>query len=143
MTHQFIVSSRGDEVKLNSSLDATDLDLAKNDDNMMIAEDSDKELAPQFSIQAANVELSGSSLSGDPTLSAIPNPLVRTWVVEPELTKNFSLMEEPMQKCRKRPLRTRNKDQEDHPRHFKAMVVCLFCNNRYIYEINKRNKIKQ
>ena len=76
---------------------------------MLINEDSDKEKAPQLTSQAANVESSGSSLLGDPTTSAFPNPSVRFWVVKPELTKTFSLMEEPTPKCRKMPLRTRSR----------------------------------
>ena len=63
-SHPLMLSSQGYEVQLNSSFDAVDIDLTKENFSMLVTDDSDKELVPQIRSQATVVGQSGLRLTG-------------------------------------------------------------------------------
>ena len=58
------MSFQGDEIQASIILDAADMALMKEDVNLLISDDSGKELAPQLTRQAASLESSGFSFIG-------------------------------------------------------------------------------
>ena len=83
--------------------------LTEEDVNILVSDDSDKELALQLSWQPVNVESLAFSFIGGPETSAASNPSLQPWIGNPDLTGGFSLVSKPVRKGRKRPLRTRTK----------------------------------
>ena len=57
LSHQFIVSSQGDEAQPDNSFVGADLELMREDVNVVICYDSDNELTLQLSRQTANIVL--------------------------------------------------------------------------------------
>ena len=64
----------GDENHQENSSDTAIMDLTEEDVNMLVCDDSDKKLTPQFRSQAPRVEPTGPSFIDEPATSEPSNP---------------------------------------------------------------------
>ena len=82
-----------DESQRENSSGAADLELKKEDVNLTISEEWDKELAPQVCRQAASVNSSGFNFSGLLATLASSNPFTQFWIVKQDFAEPFSRVE--------------------------------------------------
>ena len=69
------------------------MELTKEDTNILITDDTEKEQAHKVSRKAANVELSGSSLVGGPATSASSNLLIHFLIVKLDFAETLYVEE--------------------------------------------------
>ena len=105
----FIVSSQGDDLMLNISLDAADMQLTESDVDRILSDSDEEDQRLVTPLNTGTPRGLTSRLNEGPTTSPSLNPLVTSGIVNAELAGIFYPVEEPVPEGRKRPLRIQSK----------------------------------